>query len=331
MPDTTARPLALPVNPDQLPDALKALPQWVCWAFEWRVDRWTKPPYQVHGSSHASVDKPETWTTFKAALQAYQRGDVDGLGFVLTPELGLVGVDLDHCRDDKAGDIAPWASAIVQRLASYAEVSPSGTGLRIWLYGTLPPAGRRKGQIELYSDGRYLTLTGCHLADTPATIEPRQAALDAFHHHVFGETSPRGNPMSNGHDPSSPLSDDAILQKALGAKNGGKVAALWAGGIEGYPSHSEADSALCCLLAFYARDPAQLDRLLRRSGLYRDKWERADYRKATIARALSETTEHWHPSHDRQASVVCDEQGLILLPLRPYAPYRGPRTGAWHG
>jgi putative DNA primase/helicase len=184
---------------------------------------------------------------------------------------------------------------------------------------------------DLYSDGRYLTLTGCHLADTPATIEPRQAELDAFHNHVFGETPPRGNPTSNGHDPSSPLSDDAILQKALGAKNGRKFAALWAGGIDGYPSHSEADSALCCLLAFYTRDPAQLNRLVRRSELYRDKWERADYREATIARALRQTTEHWHPSQDRQASVVCDEQGLILLPLRPYAPYRDPRKGGWHG
>jgi putative DNA primase/helicase len=330
MPDAT-RPVALPVNPRQIPDSLKALSQWVCWRYDWRVDRWTKPPYHPNGREHACVDEPATWSTFEKALRGYQRGAVDGVGLVLTPELGLVGVDLDHCRDGEAGDIAPWANTIAQRLASYAEVSPSGTGLRIWLYGTLPPAGRRKGQIELYSDGRYLTLTGCHLADTPATIQPRQAALDAFHRQVFGETPPRGNPTSHGHDPSSPLSDDAILQKALGAKNGGKFAALWAGGIDGYPSHSEADSALCCLLAFYTHDPTQLDRLVRRSGLYRAKWERADYRETTIARALRETTQHWHPSHDRRASVASDEQDLILLPLRPYAPYRGPGTGAWHG
>jgi putative DNA primase/helicase len=325
------RPVALPVNPDQIPDALKAVPQWVGWRYQWRVDTYSKPPYQSDGATYASVDDPSTWTTFEAALQAYQRGAVDGIGLVLTADLGLVGVDLDHCRDAETGDIAGWAQAIVSRLESYTEVSPSGTGLRIWVYGTLPPTGRRKGQIELYQEGRYLTLTGCHLTDTPATIEPHQPALDAWHREIFGEPKTPGNPTSNGHDPSSPVSDGAILQKALGAKNGGKFAALWAGGTDGYPSHSEADSALCCLLAFYTRDPAQLDRLVRRSGLYRDKWERADYREATIARALSETTEHWHPSPDRQASVVCDEQGLILLPLRPYAPYRGPRKGGWHG
>jgi primase-polymerase (primpol)-like protein len=130
MPDAT-RPVALPVNPSQIPDSLKALSQWVCWRYDWRVDRWTKPPYQPNGREHACVDEPATWSTFEKALRGYQRGAVDGVGLVLTPELGLVGVDLDHCRDGEAGDIAQWASAIVQRLASYAEVSPSGTGLRI--------------------------------------------------------------------------------------------------------------------------------------------------------------------------------------------------------
>jgi putative DNA primase/helicase len=306
MPDAT-RPVALPVNPRQIPDSLKALSQWVCWRYDWRVDRWTKPPYQPNGREHARVDEPATWSTFEKALQGYQRGDVDGVGLVLTPELGLVGVDLDHCRDGEAGGIAPWASAIVRRLASYAEVSPSGTGLRIWLYGTLPPAGRRKGPIELYSGGRYLTLTGCHLAGTTATVERRQAVLDAWHQEIFGEPKAPGNPSANGHAPDSPMSDGEILKKALGAKNGGKFAQLWSGDFDGYSSHSEGDEALCALLSFWTQDAGQIDRLFRRSGLYREKWERADYREHTIAHAL-QCSDHWTPPHDHQASEHGDEQ-----------------------
>jgi primase-polymerase (primpol)-like protein len=49
---------------------------------------------------------------------------------------------------------------IALRIDSYTEVSPSGAGLRIWTPGVLPPGGRRKGYVEMYDGGRYLTVTG---------------------------------------------------------------------------------------------------------------------------------------------------------------------------
>jgi hypothetical protein len=83
------------------------------------------------------------------------------------------------------GEIAPWAQEIVDAIASYNEISPSGTGLRIFVYGVLPPYGRRIGQIECYCDGRYLTLTGHHLPGTPRTVERGQERIDVVHARLF--------------------------------------------------------------------------------------------------------------------------------------------------
>jgi putative DNA primase/helicase len=295
------KPNALPVSPGAIPQALKVLSQWVVWRYEWKAkdEKWTKPPIIAKTGRHASSTTPRTWTSFDAALQAYQnpQKDLDGIGFVVTEDTGLVGIDLDHCREAETGELAPWAQAIVQRMATYTEVSPSGTGLRLWLKATRPPKGQRKGFIEVYSWGRYLTSTGCHLDGTPTTIEPRQAELEAFEAEVFATPSPPVRPVvppMNGTGPH--LSDEAILEKATQAKNGPKFQRLFAGDTSGHgDDDSAADLALCDLLAFYTQDTDQMDRLFRRSELMREKWERADYRDATIAKALAQCTEHWTP------------------------------------
>jgi hypothetical protein len=90
------------------------------------------------------------------------------------------------------------------------------------------------------------------------------------------------------------LEDDAVLDKARKAKNSDKFNRLWDGDIVAYPSPSEADLALCCILAFWTRDATQIDRLFRQSNLMREKWEkRTDYRKRTITAALTLQAEHY--------------------------------------
>jgi putative DNA primase/helicase len=128
------------------------------------------------------------------------------------------------------------------------------------------------------------------------TIQPRQTVIDQLHAQLRAQQAGArvtSAPGASGASPSPPLTDDALLQKALGAQNGQKFAQLWAGELDGYGSQSEADLALCSLLAFYSQDPAQLDRLFRRSGLMRAKWERADYRDQTINRAIEGRYEHY--------------------------------------
>ena len=114
------------------------------------------------------------------------------------------------------------------------------------------------------------------------------------------------------------LDDQELIEKAKNAKDGGKFTALWEGDISGYPSHSEADLALCCLLAFWTRgDYERIDRLFRQSGLYRDdKWsKREDYREKTINRALENTTEYY--DQNKQKSQESEQHGVSTQEVTP--------------
>ena len=300
------RPLALPVQSAQIPDDLKNFSQWVTWRYTWQNEKWDKPPRQATGDFASSTDS-STWSSFDQALKAYQQpgNHFDGIGFAITEENALCGIDLDHCRNPDTGDIEPWAQAIVDRIQTYTEVSPSGTGLRLFAYGQRPKKGRRQDSIEVYSWGRYLTVTGCHLIGMPSTIEPRQVEIEAFEATLTKpEPQPRQAPDASRTRATTAaealLSDDQLLEKALSARNGAKLSRLWSGDTSGYDGDdSRADQALCCELAFWTQDEAQIDRLFRRSGLYREKWERADYRDATITNALNRTTEHYNPQRPR--------------------------------
>lgn len=74
--------------------------------------------------------------------------------------------------------------------------------------------------------------------------------------------------------PGSYLSDESVIEKMLASKNAEKTKALWEGEIPEGKSHSEADAALCMILAFWCGgDEEQMDRLFRQSSLIRDKWD----------------------------------------------------------
>ncbi|MCH8054993.1 MAG: hypothetical protein IH857_02415 [Deltaproteobacteria bacterium] len=140
----------------------------------------------------------------------------------------------------------------------------------------------------------------------PRTIEPRQEAIDALHNRVFGKPKPEQsdpNPQ-NRHSPN--LEDNALLRKAFAAKNGSRIKALYEGNMSGYPSQSEADLALCSLLAFWTEDPTQLDRIFRTSGLYREKWDEGHYAdgqtygQKIISKALAGNRQHYSNVNGKQ-------------------------------
>jgi putative DNA primase/helicase len=201
---------------------------------------------------------------------------MDGVGYVFSAEDPYTGIDLDKCRDPETGAIADWAQEIITALRSYPEISPSGTGVHIIVREALPSHSRRKGHIELYDGGRYFTMTGVRLKGTPLTIKARQVELDTLHGHLWpAQAEPEPTRERRTPTATQRLTDDEVLGKALGAKNGPKFARLWKGDLRAYDEdHSRVDLALCRLLAFYTRDPKQMDRLFRRSGLMRSKWRR---------------------------------------------------------
>lgn len=314
------RPQALPVLAENVPAVIKDLTAWVVWKYVPEVDPetgetdWDKPPFSASGGKPASSTNPKTWASFRNAYDRYRKGGWDGVGLVLDRQKGregpgLVGVDLDKCRDPVTGAVEPWALQIVRELDTYTEVSPSGRGLRLFLLGRLPPHGRKKGLVEMYEWARYVTVTGQHVEGTPSSVEGRGEQLLAVHRRVFGERAEKGE-TDAGLQPVD-LSDMELVEKARRAKNNGaRFAALFdRGDTSGYASKSEADAALANYLAYWtAGDRGRIDTLFRASRLFRGKWNRDDYRDRTIDLAMNGRTDFYRPQEVAERPVV--QQGL---------------------
>lgn len=298
---TGERPRTLPVDPEGIPATLTPLDQWTCWQWQRRHGKWTKIPISPVTSSQARSNDPDTWSDFERAVEHMKRRSLSGVGFMFHPEDGFAGVDLDDCRDVETGELETWTREIVSALDSYAEVSPSGTGIKLFVRGTLPPGRKRRGSIEMYGRGRFFTTTGHRLEGSPCEVRDASEALSTLHARLFGEQAAPGHdggPSAAG--AAETVADAELIEMARHAANGAKFQRLYFDGdASSYAAgdndgHSEADLALCSLLAFWCGpDTERIDRLFRGSSLCREKWlRRPDYRELTISAAL-ERGEFW--------------------------------------
>jgi hypothetical protein len=266
------------VNPEAIPLELRQANQWTV--------RRAKVPYRSDGRGKAKSNDPSTWSTFAQALEGVQRGRGDGLYYALQEASGIVGIDLDHCVEN--GVIQPWARAYVNLLNSWTCLSASGTGLRIFVKGTKPSTECKRGHTEYYDHDRVLSITDQLVPGTPATIEERQAELEAFHKLAF---PPRAKPEAQrtaATTVAAHLPSDALF---TAAQRDQKFTRLHAGDTAGYSSASEARFAYLLKAAFYAqRDAALMDRWFRSSGLDQRKWDRLSARELDKAIDLTPTT-----------------------------------------
>ena len=117
--------------------ALNEFDRWVAWRNEQRNGKVTKVPYSPRTGRRAKADDPTTWATraeAEAAVPRLVNGAGGGIGFelgVLGEDLAIGGIDLDTCRAPD-GTLTDWAAEVVERFRSYAEVSPSGTGVKLF-------------------------------------------------------------------------------------------------------------------------------------------------------------------------------------------------------
>ena len=303
------------------PQELRAILQWMFWRGEGRIDQSTgeekvsKPPIDPKTLRKADKTDPRTWGTFEdccagieCALEGWKEEDSDayrggGLGFVFTEQDPYTGIDLDECRDRATGEIEPWARQLIAVLHSYTEISPSGTGVHIYVKGHLAGTGQNKKPVELYDRKAYFTVTGDHLRGTPTTIEERRTAVGWL-------------------DVAVPLMKRLLTDKRE------KFQRLFAGDISGYNSPSEADLGLCSLAAHVSADAEQIDALMRLSGLVRPKWDEMHgaqtYGQMTIAKAREGKGDTSGSQRSAQvADVVClaTVQPVAVDWLwRPYLP-----------
>lgn len=277
------------------------------WKYEVVNGRTTKVPYNPNSpQDKAKSNDPATFAPMTTA--AARTNGFDGLGIGIFDS--IAGIDIDHCMKD--GKLSAMAADIVEMMDAYTEISPSGEGLRILF---LAPGFRydtgkyyikdSKQGLEIYIAGmtqRYLTVTGNTLRsrDILDRSDRLQTILDKYMKRPQQPTQTAA-PM-----PGSPadISDRELLDKAMNARNGGQFKSLWEGSIMNYPSQSEADQALCNLLAFWTgKDAARMDALFRQSGLMRDKWNRRQsgttYGAITIQKAIASCGEVYTPPQER--------------------------------
>lgn len=274
---------------ERIPAELKTLPQWVGWSHEEMQtpcgSRFAKVPYSLRNGARASTRDPETWAPYSFCASH------KNVGFVFTARDPYAGIDLDDCLDPTTGHLSFVARVVIRHLKSYAEVSPSGRGVKVVVRGRVPGTRRqnRRLKVEMYDSSRFFAMTGARLPEAPKRIAKRD--LEPLYRWIFRAEDREALPPCGryGQFHVRHRSDGEILRRAMGAANGMKFERLWSGDASGYPTNSEADLALCAMLAYWCgADPARVEALFYRSGLCRAKWRlRPDYRRRTIARAIS--------------------------------------------
>jgi len=291
------------------PKDLCTLRQWICWRLEpdETSGKDNKTPYCPLNGKKASSTNPETWTDCETALAAKEQYLYTGVGFVFVKDGGIVGIDIDHCLDPATGEPNQIAADILAMLPpTYIEISPSGTGLHIFLRGEMPEGGCKntKTGVEMYGHSRYFTMTGNPYKGCASIIAEDGGALRKIHAAFIRPAKKKTEKQKRG--ASTPLTDEALLEKARLSGTGDNFALLWEGKWqELFASQSEADLSMCCKLAFWsAKNREQMDRLFRQSALFRPKWDErhhadgSTYGEETINRAIEATENVYSPDSD---------------------------------
>jgi hypothetical protein len=265
---------------------LKQQKRWVLWKLEVVNGKQTKVPYRPNGHK-AQVTNPMHLHTY-AELESHAV-NWSGIGLALGRFDGVYvfGVDFDKCCDRATGKFTPETREVVIDLDTYSEYSPSGEGAHCLgiCADDLPMEPGKKGsalvrsypgckQVEVKGLGYYFTFSGAHLPKTPATLMDRQEQVLALRDRI--SRIPKARENAKALNVTIQPSEEERFQK------------LMAGDMSAYnEDHSTADFALCILLAKkYGCNAFKMDAEFRNSKLYRDKWERDDYRETTITRAI---------------------------------------------
>lgn len=284
------------------PDMLK-YNNFVCFSLEPDTTShsgYSKKPKNPKKPKNAKSNDPTTWGSFDEAAGAWIKSStLHGIGFMFGNS-PFFGVDIDDMGDKlNSGDFD--GADMVQALHTYTEYSPSGTGLHCICIGELPPKDRKHGKFEMYSDGRFFTMTGKVYAN-PRTISDCTESIKPYHEKYIvipkkeaKKKAKEAKKPTQTHRPAAvgTLAEDEIIRKASNAANGSKFKALYFDGdTSAYGGNdSDADMALCNLLAFWTgKNAGTMDTLFRKSALYRPKWDEKrgteTYGEITIKEAI---------------------------------------------
>ena len=319
----------------RLPEPIRKGCRFCCWRKEHRNGTDTKVPYTPTSGNRAKSNDVTTFRSFEQALAAYNNSQntkhpYSGLGICVDGNIGAI--DIDHCLDAD-GNLNDVATAVLGAFKDcYFEVSPSGSGLRGFFqlsqdfkYDTTAyyTKNSRYG-LEIYLPGytnRFVTTTGnmYREGDVSSDMDALQLILDSFMLRVASDASDTldvTRPLTS----HSYLTDEQVLAKASASNPRFKdlYEGKWQEHTDKYPSQSEADMAFASMLAFWCgRDFEQMNRIFESSGLYREKWDRAQsgstYGAITLENAINRCTETYCPTASAadDFAVMEDEEDYV--------------------
>lgn len=280
---------------------------WFLWRKEMDGYRINKIPFSASGGATGTNEKyRHTWVTYDEADTAMKKLSAAGVGFVIPK--GYFFLDIDHKPITD-----PFVQVLLERFNAYTERSVSGGGIHIYGKCNLDklPTYKDKNSnlrldkafymknpnnhLELYVGGltnRFAAFTGDVILNEPLR-ESTAAVLLTLDKNMQKAEKTKYSEKRDGDRASFDLVCNLRKQK-----NGEKFKKLYDDGvISGYGSQSEADAALCALIAFRTGpDPAAIDDIFRSSALYREKWDREDYKEATITTGIDACHGTFHKS-----------------------------------
>lgn len=299
--------------------------RWCCWKKE-KFPGDKKPrkvPYNPMTGERADSSNIKTFGTFGQAKLAYEMYDHTGIGVGLFGDLCCI--DIDNCLEED-GSFSDLAIEIMSTMSSYTELSPSKTGMHIFFRAPGFVHDREKYRmksstlgLEVYVGGstkRFMTVTGNRMNSFGLNVCPEllQAVLDKY----MRKEVPKIRKDNNVATVRLKLDDDALIAKAGRARNGELFKQLMDGNLSRYASHSEADIALCNMLAFWTSGNAeQMDRIFRSSGLFREeKWDSRrggeTYGAMTIKNAIERVGETYSDMYNNRLM-----QDRRPMPMKP--------------
>lgn len=292
-----------------IPNELKELKQWCLWKYEdIGAIKPTKVPYGKEGHKLSVID-PSHWIAFSDAVFIYRAGGYSGIGFVFTQFDPYAFIDLDATEDQENNNIQ---LKIFKEFNSYSEKSPSGKGLHIIVKGSIPQ-GRKRADVEIYSSGRYATMTGNVFSLKP--VEERHSLLNQ----LFDQMGkpPKAYSNSTLNEPEI-INDEEVIRQAANALNGKKFTDLYKGEWHNYypkpaaanQGSSEADFALIDIIAFYTQNRNQIQRIFFSSEL--GKKEKYSTRSELVARMIERSFDMRPPKMDFDGHRIQLEQQLAL-------------------
>lgn len=279
-------------NYENIPDELKKEKRWCLYKMIQRDGKNTKLPLMPNGKPAKSNDKM-TWHSYEDCIKALNKNIGDGLGFFLGD--GYIGIDIDKVSDDifvysMDYHAKSMTADFLRRISTYAELSPSKTGLHFIGKGKVPGERKRHKNLEIYDEGRFFTVTGNVIKDKDRShIKPiEQELLPLYqqympamgnqieHKQASNEQAKRSTKENHFIQRYRQSSNDVLellFEKGYFHYTGEDLRRIYYGNYESYfTSQSEADFFMLQRLLYYTADVEQAVSLMENSGLKREKW-----------------------------------------------------------